>query len=145
MWVFSIGHRQRLRMFLFRLISTGSIPVKIGSSFVRVGLMQLLTYLRDLFKGESTFLQWWLWLHIGQQYSAREKWKGSSEVLEVVNHLRSCCWKVSSVDDNIWLLLLRCWISVGGKRLYSQEWHWDTLEFYRMESSQSCLWCLFHS
>lgn len=71
--------------------------------------------------------------------------KEAQKYSKLWTHLRSCCWKVSSVDDNIWLLLLRCWVSVGGKRLYSQEWHWDTLEFYRMEISQSCLWCLFHN
>ena len=42
-------------MFLFRLISTGSISDKIGSSSVGVDLMQPLTNLRHSFKDVSNF------------------------------------------------------------------------------------------
>ena len=46
---------ERLRMFLFLLISMGSIPDMIGSSYVGVDLMQPLANLRLLFKDMSTF------------------------------------------------------------------------------------------
>ena len=53
--------------------------------------------------------------------------------------------QVSSIGRNVCLLLLGCLVNVGGKRVYGQEWHRDTLVFYQMENSHPWLWYLIHN
>ena len=75
MWSILSSERARLlrsKVFLSLLRSLGTIPHRTGRRSVGVGLMHPLISLKQLLSETSTFLQWALWLQIGEQYSAAE-------------------------------------------------------------------------
>ena len=101
-------------MFLFLLISIGSVPDKIGSSSVQVDLIQPLTNLRRSFKDVSSFL-----FDGFDSIMGTVKHKASAEVCKVVKSAPQ--WLLVSFFSTFifCLLLLRCLVNVGGKRYFS--------------------------
>ena len=71
-WLSEAARLLRSRVSLSLRRSLGTIPHRTGRRSVGVGLMHPLISLKQLLSEASTFLQWALWLQIGEQYSAVE-------------------------------------------------------------------------